>query len=316
MFSKQSIPPQPFFDSSFSHPASLPIPGGGCNPQIAHPASIFFTENIAWKQLTGSTLFWEDNNKNCVSCKKSQLTPGIKLQCCKGCSHTYYCGADCQKAHWKQHKSFCKPLEYISKWGHLADIPLAIKMKAVSLLDPIPIVEVGAGNCALAAVLRQLGYPITTVEPHPGKVGTGGFLVPEYSYFEQIKPSLKGLQNLLLIGARFGEGDYAIKAIEGYNWNQILIVFDRIEDVVSKAMPTLLSQWLASHYPEYGIQFQFRSHIDQPLIRYTELIVFQRGYHGHPLYLNCCEMPSLAEAVKSFTMTPALAMPGQGCVHQ
>lgn len=41
----------------------------------------------------------------CASCKH---TPE-KLRICKQCRLVGYCNEDCQKAHWKVHKKFCKP---------------------------------------------------------------------------------------------------------------------------------------------------------------------------------------------------------------
>ena len=41
-------------------------------------------------------------------CTASDMSYATKLHRCRGCKTTYYCGAACQRAHWKSHKSFCK----------------------------------------------------------------------------------------------------------------------------------------------------------------------------------------------------------------
>ena len=42
-------------------------------------------------------------NAVCIMCTK----PGI-LKKCTGCFSVSYCGADCQKSHWKDHKASCR----------------------------------------------------------------------------------------------------------------------------------------------------------------------------------------------------------------
>ena len=46
-------------------------------------------------------------NERCGYCQKR--TPSLKS--CLGCHKVSYCGRDCQRAHWKQHKDYCKPLK-------------------------------------------------------------------------------------------------------------------------------------------------------------------------------------------------------------
>ena len=45
------------------------------------------------------------DHKVCASCD----TEGGLLLKCSTCLVTYYCNADCQKTHWKQHKVSCRP---------------------------------------------------------------------------------------------------------------------------------------------------------------------------------------------------------------
>ena len=46
-------------------------------------------------------------NERCGYCQKR--TPSLKS--CLGCHKVSYCGRDCQRAHWKQHKDYCKSLK-------------------------------------------------------------------------------------------------------------------------------------------------------------------------------------------------------------
>ena len=53
----------------------------------------------------------------CDSCADYPL-PEIKLQRCSRCKAAKYCNADCQKAHWPQHKAPCK-----AGTAELAELP-------------------------------------------------------------------------------------------------------------------------------------------------------------------------------------------------
>ncbi|KAI0835615.1 hypothetical protein F5Y06DRAFT_123237 [Hypoxylon sp. FL0890] len=44
---------------------------------------------------------------SCFYCGKVQADIGRALSTCSGCKEAWYCGRDCQKAHWKQHKVSC-----------------------------------------------------------------------------------------------------------------------------------------------------------------------------------------------------------------
>ena len=43
--------------------------------------------------------------KLCGTCGKGMH--GEKLRVCKKCEKVYYCGKECQKAHWPRHKTVC-----------------------------------------------------------------------------------------------------------------------------------------------------------------------------------------------------------------
>ncbi|KAJ7281908.1 hypothetical protein C8J57DRAFT_1056186 [Mycena rebaudengoi] len=51
--------------------------------------------------------YLEKGNRTCAACKMPE-TNSTKLSKCIACREVDYCGKDCQKGHWKQHKSACK----------------------------------------------------------------------------------------------------------------------------------------------------------------------------------------------------------------
>ncbi|XP_053131745.1 putative protein MSS51 homolog, mitochondrial [Hemicordylus capensis] len=55
----------------------------------------------------------EDTFKFCVECKKlpESLPDPKSLRRCKRCQNIYYCGSECQRANWPNHKKFCKKLK-------------------------------------------------------------------------------------------------------------------------------------------------------------------------------------------------------------
>ena len=46
--------------------------------------------------------------RTCLSCVKNQKD--VKLQVCTQCQMAYFCGSDCQKKKWKEHKRVCKKI--------------------------------------------------------------------------------------------------------------------------------------------------------------------------------------------------------------
>ena len=48
----------------------------------------------------------EDDCGACPACARVAKTK------CTGCKKVFYCGRECQKKHWKQHKFDCKSLPY------------------------------------------------------------------------------------------------------------------------------------------------------------------------------------------------------------
>jgi hypothetical protein len=44
----------------------------------------------------------------CAYCEESPKRAAMTLSRCGACKKVAYCGAACQKAHWKAHKALCK----------------------------------------------------------------------------------------------------------------------------------------------------------------------------------------------------------------
>jgi hypothetical protein len=43
----------------------------------------------------------------CAKCGAQAGAPGVQLRKCSACGKAYYCGPQCQRAHWRQHKAQC-----------------------------------------------------------------------------------------------------------------------------------------------------------------------------------------------------------------
>ncbi|KAK0451217.1 uncharacterized protein EV420DRAFT_1274421 [Desarmillaria tabescens] len=64
----------------------------------------------------------------CYSCFKTE-GPNTKISRCTRCKRVSYCGTDCQKKDWRQHKAICKALDAVEKSA------LAISTLTFSLAD-------------------------------------------------------------------------------------------------------------------------------------------------------------------------------------
>jgi hypothetical protein len=53
----------------------------------------------------------EDAVDACAACGKKEGEGDIKLKRCMACKNTKYCGAECQKLNWRQHKKSCEYLQ-------------------------------------------------------------------------------------------------------------------------------------------------------------------------------------------------------------
>lgn len=56
-------------------------------------------------------VFGESQMRVCDNCEKRQSPEMEKMEKCGGCNSVRYCNRDCQKEHWKSHKSNCKRLQ-------------------------------------------------------------------------------------------------------------------------------------------------------------------------------------------------------------
>ena len=46
--------------------------------------------------------------KTCACCSRTKATGATSMRTCAGCNLVYYCSEECQKLHWKAHKSTCR----------------------------------------------------------------------------------------------------------------------------------------------------------------------------------------------------------------
>lgn len=58
----------------------------------------------------------EEAKGKCAHCGKIESPSDAQKLCrCTACKVVYYCGKDCQRDHWKAHKSYCKRIQSIEK---------------------------------------------------------------------------------------------------------------------------------------------------------------------------------------------------------
>ncbi|KAK2057510.1 hypothetical protein LY76DRAFT_646875 [Colletotrichum caudatum] len=58
----------------------------------------------------GTSRNWQE--PSCFHCGKVRTDLGKTLRNCGRCKKAWYCGVDCQKAHWKLHKPECPPRDF------------------------------------------------------------------------------------------------------------------------------------------------------------------------------------------------------------
>ena len=78
--------------------------GSGQGQQLGHTYVLFPDRALA----TGRVHILGEG-KGCASCG-AEPAPGHKLSQCSGCKAVRYCGPQCQRRHWGQHKAVCKQL--------------------------------------------------------------------------------------------------------------------------------------------------------------------------------------------------------------
>ena len=72
---------------------------------------------------------------NCSECDK-YLVGEAKRLICSGCKFEYYCSKECQKNHWKEHKSVCASLVERFKGDSLATVHKDGHRVSLSLIYP------------------------------------------------------------------------------------------------------------------------------------------------------------------------------------
>ena len=70
-----------------------------CNPKCR--SGIASTEEVTPTMVDAAGVY---------GIRLSGVTPPTNLAFCSACKNTQYCGRDCQKEHWKQHKVLCDKL--------------------------------------------------------------------------------------------------------------------------------------------------------------------------------------------------------------
>lgn len=118
---------QPLFDrikpgSNFGVVMLITKPGGEvgadmylilpCDPKKLFGPNLnvedFFTEHMH-KVVHEDSMVGEARCGSCICNMCGKVADdGIKLKMCRACLNAWYCSVECQKAHWKKHKSICQ----------------------------------------------------------------------------------------------------------------------------------------------------------------------------------------------------------------
>ena len=69
----------------------------------AKRAGVELSDAIGYNDI-GAAKMDNSERKRCGMCGKE----GQNMRCCAACGQVRYCDRDCQKRHWKQHKTVCR----------------------------------------------------------------------------------------------------------------------------------------------------------------------------------------------------------------
>lgn len=89
----------------------------------------------------------------CAACLTRPRKKGVIWKVCSGCKTVGYCTVDCQKQHWKQHKTICKALQ-----AEAAEATR--KAEAAEAVENTP-----STSLALATILAKLPMLPTSDKP-------------------------------------------------------------------------------------------------------------------------------------------------------
>ncbi len=106
---------------------------------------------------------WREDHRACAACGSAREG----LLRCKRCSSAFYCGSECQRRHWPEHKLQCRPAGQDPATSD--EIPVVL-----SAVDPPE-----RPDLAIPAVMGRIPFNIQTTGPlrAPAGVGGGQFVV-------------------------------------------------------------------------------------------------------------------------------------------
>ncbi|RDB18188.1 putative protein MSS51, mitochondrial [Hypsizygus marmoreus] len=100
----------------------------------------------------------------CHRCFKGEVN-GVTLQKCKKCRRVQYCGADCQKNDWKQHKAICNALHKLENDNSFGSVLIpSLPDEPVARFEDLHVVINKMVEDQAWHIEHVLGRPLTTAE--------------------------------------------------------------------------------------------------------------------------------------------------------
>jgi hypothetical protein len=82
---------------------------------MVHPVYFFCARaKCMAKGMQAKLMTEKEKWRNCASCNKYEPTGGPKFPECARCKLAVYCGKDCQRNHWPEHRQMCKQVAKLS----------------------------------------------------------------------------------------------------------------------------------------------------------------------------------------------------------
>uniref|UniRef100_K3WSB4 MYND-type domain-containing protein n=1 Tax=Globisporangium ultimum (strain ATCC 200006 / CBS 805.95 / DAOM BR144) TaxID=431595 RepID=K3WSB4_GLOUD len=150
-----------------------------------HGLALFFTRADLERRVlpSGETLALLENPelRRCGFCDK-KAAKGAELKRCTRCKCTFYCGAECQRAHWKDHKLNC-----IAQTGAEPKDPSQIQWGAKEI------------SVLFGSMTTVPFDDLDAIDKHNFKVGSyqGTLYYPSAVVFKQGDPEIPDVSNLL-----------------------------------------------------------------------------------------------------------------------